>query len=127
MSTLLLMEKTRDSVSFGRRLKDARQRRGLSQKELAGMIELHPRQVSKYEMGTSFPTVAKLLELVRALRASPEELFADVTAAPEMPIRNVRLLERFRELEQMPRHDQETVVELIDAMIAKGKIRKLVG
>lgn len=91
------------------------------------MIELHPRQVSKYEMGTSFPTVAKLLELVRALRASPEELFADVSAAPEMPIRNVRLLERFRELEQMPRHDQETVVELIDAMIAKGKIRKLVG
>jgi len=47
MSTLLLMERTRDSVSFGRRLKDARQRRGLSQKELAGMIELHPRQVSK--------------------------------------------------------------------------------
>lgn len=39
----------------------------------------------------------------------------------------MRLLERFRELEQMPRHDQETVVELIDAMIAKGKIRKLVG
>ena len=127
MTTLLFMEKTRDSVAFGRRLKDTRQKRGLSQKELAAMVEIHPRQVSKYEMGTSFPTVAKLLELVRALRASPEELFADVSAAPESPIRNVRLLERFRELEQMTRHDQETVVELIDAMIAKGKIRKLVG
>lgn len=91
------------------------------------MVQLHPRQVSKYEMGTSFPTVGKLLELIRALRASPEELFADVSAAPQTPIRNVRLLERFRELEELPRHDQETVVELIDAMIAKGKIRKLVG
>ncbi len=127
MPTLLVMERTRDSVAFGRRLKEARQKRGLSQKELASMVELHPRQVSKYEMGTSFPTVAKLLELVRALRASPEELFADVSPAPETPIRNVRLLERFRELEVMPRRDQETVVELIDAMIAKGKIRKIVG
>lgn len=127
MPNILLMEKTRDSVAFGRRLKETRLRREISQKELASMVEVHPRQISKYEMGTSFPTVAKLFELIRVLRIAPEELLADVSSASESPIRNLRLLERFREMEKMTRHDQETVIELIDAMIAKGKIKKIVG
>lgn len=128
MPTILLMERTKDSVAFGRRLKEARQKRNLSQKELAALVELHPRQVSKYEMGTSFPTVAKLLDLIRALHLRPEVLLADVAVdTPDVPIQNVRLFERFKELQRLPRHDQETVVELVDAVIAKGKIRKLVG
>jgi transcriptional regulator with XRE-family HTH domain len=126
MTTIIAMEKTRDSVGFGRRLKQARQRRQLSQKELAAMIEVHPRQVSKYEMGTSYPTVAKLLEIVRTLKIRPEELLADIEPQPEEQLSNLRLLQRFKDLEQLPRHDQDTIVELIDAVVARGKIRKVV-
>jgi hypothetical protein len=79
-------------------------------------------------MGTSFPTVAKLLELMRALHVHPEELFSDVRIqGAEEPIQNVRLFERFKELQKLPSRDQQTVVDLVDAVIAKGQIRKIVG
>lgn len=128
MPTILVMDKTKDSIAFGRRLKEARQKRHLSQKELAALIQLHPRQVSKYEMGTSFPTGAKLFELMRVLRARPEELLSDIhIETEEAPIQNVRLFERFKELQRLPARNQQTIVDLIDAVIAKGKIRKLVS
>lgn len=122
------MERTKDSVVFGRRLKEARQKRQLSQKELAALVDVHPRQISKYEMGTSFPTMAKLFELMRVLHARPEELLSDIQVQPaDTPVQNVRLFERFKELQLLPQRDQQTIVDLIDAVIAKGKIRKIVG
>ncbi|MBK6407933.1 MAG: hypothetical protein IPF66_24755 [Holophagales bacterium] len=45
----------------------------------------------------------------------------------EAEVRNLRLLHRFRDLETLPKDDQDVVVKLIDAWIAKGKIRKLVS
>jgi len=33
---------------------------------------------------------------------------------------------RFKELENLPKDDQDTAIKLIDALIAKGKIKKLV-
>lgn len=128
MITIVLMQKTKDSISFGLRLKEARQRRRLSQKELAALVGLHPRQISKYETGTSYPTMAKLLEIMRALHTKAEELFSEIKVqGDEEPIQNIRLFERFKELQHLPQRDQQTVVDLIDAVIAKGKIRQIVG
>ena len=39
------------------------------------------------------------------------------------PVRNANLLERFRELEAAPRETQETIVQLIDAMIFQLRVQ----
>ena len=111
---------------FGRRLKELRQKRGLSQKELAAVIGVHQFQISKYETGAYFPTVGKVMELAKFLQVGLAELFGEVIPE-EAEVRNVRLLHRFRDLESLPKDDQDVVVKLIDAWIAKGKIRKLVS
>jgi transcriptional regulator with XRE-family HTH domain len=124
--TVLFMPKSTEALVFARRLKELRKRRGLSQKELAAAIEVHPFQVSKYETGSNFPTVGKVIEIARVLQVGMDQLFGDVVPDATQ-VRNLRLLRRFKDLEGLPKDDQETAIKLIDALIAKGKIRKLVG
>jgi transcriptional regulator with XRE-family HTH domain len=125
-TTLWFMPASTEALAFGRRLKELRRRRGLSQKELAGAIDVHPLQVSKYETGTNYPTVGKVIEIAKALHVSMDELFGHV-AADDSRVKNIRLLRRFKDLENLPKDDQETAVKLIDALVAKSKIKKLVG
>lgn len=125
-ATVLFMPKSTEALVFGRRLKELRKKRGLSQKELAAAIGVHQFQISKYETGAYFPTVGNVIEIARFLRVGLAELFGEVVP-DEADVRNLRLLHRFRDLESLPKEDQDVVVKLIDAWIAKGKIRKLVG
>jgi transcriptional regulator with XRE-family HTH domain len=122
---LLFMPKSSEALAFGRMLKELRKRRGLSQKELADAIGVHYLQISKYETGTYFPTVGKVIEIAKVLQVGIDQLFGDVVP-DEGHVSNLRLLRRFRDLEQLSKDDQDLAVKLIDALIAKSKIKKLV-
>src|SRR5881394_1056761 len=99
---LLLMPESSESRAFGRRLQELRKRRGLRQKELAAAIEVHPLQISKYETGASFPTVGKVIVIARILQVSMDELFGHI-APDDTHVKNLRLLRRFRDLENLPK------------------------
>lgn len=83
-------------------------------------------QISKYETGVNFPSVGKVLEIAKVLQVNMDQLFGDVVP-DEAHVKNLRLLRRFKDLETLPKDDQETAIKLIDALIAKGKIRKIVA
>ncbi|HET8775278.1 MAG TPA: helix-turn-helix transcriptional regulator [Thermoanaerobaculia bacterium] len=106
-------------------LKELRRRRGLSQKDLAEAIRVHHLQISKYETGSYFPTVGKVIEIAKALQVGIDQLFGKVVP-DEAHVSNLRLLRRFRDLESLPRDDQDVAIKLIDALIAKSKIKKLI-
>lgn len=61
-----------------------RKERNLTQKELAAMLNVTDKAVSKWELGTSLPDVALLLPLAEALGVSATELLAGARA-PETP------------------------------------------
>ena len=125
-SILLLMPKAAQALAFGRMLKELRKRRGLSQKELADAIRVHYLQISKYETGAYFPTVGKVIEIAKALQVGIDQLFGEVIP-DEGHVNNLRLLRRFRDLENINKDDQDLAVRLIDALVAKSKIKKLVS
>lgn len=120
------LPKPAEALAFGRLLKELRRQRGLSQKELAEVIGVHYLQISKYETGSYFPTVGKVIEIARALQVRIAQLFGDVVPE-ESHVRNLRLLRRFHELESLPKDDQEVAVKLIDALVAKRRTKKLVS
>ncbi len=59
----------------GRRLQRAREKRGLTQQELARKLRVHPMTVSKWERGEQLPNFAKLEMLVRYLDLNLHWLF----------------------------------------------------
>ena len=73
-----------EAVIFGKRLREARLRRGMSQAELAGVVEdrggrLTSTYVSDLERGLKAPTLTMILKLSRALEVSVSDLLSDFT------------------------------------------------
>ncbi len=113
---------------FGEILKRLRQEKSLSQQELANLIGVHVRQVSKYEMGTSMPTLDRIRRMAEVLEVSADELVfgAGKRRAQTNTIKNPVLAERLRTLEQMVSRDElRSVIELLDAFIAKKQIDQI--
>ena len=63
--------------SFGEKIKRLRKKRNLTQEELAEMINIAPRNLSKIEVGANFVTAETLEKLLAALNVTTEELFAN--------------------------------------------------
>ena len=61
-------------MTFGEILLQERKRRGLSQEELAGMVNVSRQAVSKWETGDAMPDLPKLMALADALNISLDEL-----------------------------------------------------
>ena len=59
------------------RLKQEREEQGLSQTRLAAWAEIHPSVLSRIEGRLMIPSEGHRLRIAKALRVSPEELFAD--------------------------------------------------
>ncbi len=60
---------------FGERLKKLRKQAGITQQELAEILNVHPQTVSKWERGISEPDMAMYGQLADVLGVSLEELF----------------------------------------------------
>lgn len=73
----------------GRRLRLARQARGYSQQQLAGMAGVTRQAISAVESGLSDPSLRAALGLAQALGMSVEELFGPYTPVPAITARSV--------------------------------------
>jgi len=71
----------------GARLRLARQARGFSQQQLAGMAGVSRQAVSAVEAGLSDPSLRVALVLARALGLTAEELFGPAIPEPVVPVR----------------------------------------
>lgn len=63
--------------AFGEKLKRIRKSRGLTQEQLAEIIEIDSRNLSRIEVGMSFVKAETLEKILRALNVTTEELFAN--------------------------------------------------
>ncbi len=64
-----------DSKLFGEKLRELREKRGLSQQELAELSGVHRNYVSDVERGQRNACLVNILRLATALRVAPRELF----------------------------------------------------
>ncbi len=65
------------NIHIGSRIKQARQRRGLSRRELAALVGVTYSAITNYENGISFPQPQVLCALFGALKVDANFLFQD--------------------------------------------------
>lgn len=112
---------------FGARLRELREKRGLTQQDLAEAVGAHWMQISRYERGVQLPTADRVVALAKVLRVTADGLLLGKPKGEEkIDFKNVRLYERFRALDELPRQDQDIALQLIDAIIAKRRMTRLV-
>jgi transcriptional regulator with XRE-family HTH domain len=106
---------------FGARLKVLRKQKNWAQKELAAKVEIRFQQLNKYESGLNIPPADMLVKLAHALDVTVDHLLTG-NPVEDSPLANSRLFRRFQVLERLNQDDQETIIKVIDAMIAKGRV-----
>jgi transcriptional regulator with XRE-family HTH domain len=72
-----------ETTSLGQKLREWRQRRFLTQNELAGRIGVSWQSVARWEAGKSVPYPSNQRGLILALRIDPEEFFEALRASQD--------------------------------------------
>lgn len=116
-----LMQDTALRQAFGTRVKQLRKEHGWSQKQLAGQLDIRFQLLNKYEGGQHIPPPETLIKLADTLNTTVDYL---LTGNPQQEHPNVDsiLYRRFQALERFNEEDKQTVIKLIDAMIAKQRM-----
>lgn len=109
---------------FGYRLKTLRKQKKWTQKELAGMLDIGLSQFNKYESGMHIPPIEKLIQLSNLFDTSVDYL---VKGNDMKKLHNSKLLKRFHEIEHFDDDEQNTVLQLLDAMIMKNKMTGVIS
>lgn len=113
---------------FGARLRQLRGKRGLTQEDLGRAIGTDWMLISRYEREVHLPAADKIVGLARALHVTADALLrGDRNGVEPVEFKNLRLYERMRALDELPRQDQDIVVELVDAVIARRRMEKVVA
>lgn len=112
---------------FTEKLKRLREEKGFSQKRLADEAGINKMLISKYETGRSTPSMENLGKIAKALEITVDYLvFDNVPSNGRVEFKDVELLEKFKEAEELSVEDRQTIKTLVDAMIVKRKVEGVV-
>lgn len=106
-----------DHKAIGRRIKAARERKGLTQEELAEEVDLSPMHVSVIERGVKLPKLETLINIANALDVSADVLLQDV-------VNNQTKLcasEASELILQLRREDQRRALALLRSFVETSK------
>ena len=66
------------TISFGTNLKALREKKKLSQEDIARKLQISRQSISKWEQGISYPSILYLVPLIKILDCTLEELLKDL-------------------------------------------------
>jgi len=108
------------------RLRLLREKRDVSQRELAELLQIDVMQISRYERGLSVPSAETLVRMAQMLQTTIDELLTGLSTSAKTPeIHDIRLLDRLRALDQMSKDEREVALQVIDAIIYKSRATEM--
>ncbi len=111
-------------MSFGERLKKARQDKGISQSELGKLVDVHYTQIGRYESKGVKPSGEVLSKIAGALGVSSDFLMSGSNNdQAQATLTDRELLNQFQKVEQLPKDKKAIVKELLDSFLLKYEIQ----
>ena len=112
---VILVRGLRLVMDFPDKLAALRKKKGFTQQTLADTIGCHVIQISRYESGTSQPTLDVIRKLARALNVSADELLFDKDERD--PDKDLRL--QFEAIANFSTEEKKVVRAVLDALILR--------
>jgi transcriptional regulator with XRE-family HTH domain len=105
-------------AEIGQRLRELRERQGLTQVKLAKALGTSQAALSQVEHGSRGLTVQQVVKLARVLGATPNEILGEgKRARPNGRPKSTRILRRLYRIERLPESQQQAVIKLLDGII----------
>ena len=109
---------------IGENIKRLREQKNLSQKELAGMIEVNPAQYGRVENNKVEPTLRTLLKIANALEVTLDDLVNPKdNPFQDVQVKDKSLMSKVQLIDQLPDEEKNTVLKVIDMALTKMKMK----
>lgn len=112
------------ATGFGPRLATLRKTAGITQTALAGEIGISQRMMAYYEGPIAHPPANLLPAMAAALGVSVDTLLGVEASKRRAKATDTRLERRLRQIEQLNAADKRQVIQLIDAFIERGHLKR---
>ena len=107
------------------KIKQLRKKKGLSQQALADLVGIHITHMNRIENGHYLPSLDVFKKLAEYFEVSPDYLLNDDLADFEVKIKDRSLAERIRLIDNIEEKDRQALIQIIDTMLTKQKMREL--
>ena len=102
-----------DLRDVGLRIKETREAKGLTQEELAALVDLSPTHISVIERGQKVPKLDTFVAIANALDVSADSLLRDVVAQSV----NGVVTDLSASIMKLPPKEQKRVIRAIEAYV----------
>lgn len=107
--------------TIGARIARLRRDKGMTQQELARLLNVTQPVVSDYENDVIKVSGETVIQLAQALGSSADEILGlEKSARTNGPMKNRRLYRQLQNIEKLPKRDQQALLRTIDAFLAKA-------
>ena len=106
-----------DQKAIGKRIKSAREKKGMTQEQLAELVNLSPMHVSVIERGNKLPRLETLINIANILDVSADVLLQDVVNNQI----KLHTSEASDLIAQLSREDQRRVLAALHSFVEASK------
>ncbi len=115
-------------MGLAENIRKVRKKKGWSQSELGEMIGSHLSHINRIETGKHNPSLEVLKKIANALEVSIDSLVNGTEEdLQEVKIEDKNMAERIKLLNTLEPEDRKAVIRVIDAMLTKKKILRIVS
>ena len=113
-------------MNLGERIQALRKENNLTQTMLAEKVNISLPQIVRYETKNVQPPADVLMKMAQAFGTTIDFLVnGDLNEKAQNSIKDSKLLQQFKAVENMEDEDKTVIVKLIDAFITKKQIQRL--
>ena len=105
--------------SIAQRVAQIRKERGITQEEMASLLNISQSIVSEYERGELRLHGELIIRLAKILGVTADEILGLEPAKDNGSVKNRRLLRRLQKIDKLSKRDQEALLRTVDAFLAK--------
>jgi len=113
------------TIDFGKRLKELRRAKGLTQLQLAELLNTSQRMIAHYERQNNRPRIDKIKAIAEALNVPIEELVGSEEKNGRKTNKEEEvsfgIMKRVKVIEKLPLRDQRAIFRLINSLANKNK------
>ena len=110
-------------VSFGKKLRECREAKGLSQSEFARQINAHHSIIGRYERDEVKPTIDVVKKLAEVLDTTVGYLLGETE--DRNLLKDPAMLKRLNDIEKLPEEDKKGILYAIDNLLRAAKLKAI--
>ena len=118
---------TLDMAQLKEQLKALRELRKITQTRLSELIGVSPRVYNRWENGDATPHWESIVKIADVLDVSLDQLAGRTETDDQTVIHNHKLHELYKQVDQLSDEDQQALIVLLDSLVARANMQKLVG